>query len=72
MVHIKKINTRKFQLDFDIKYECSQYVDELLRRKDNDRVKVITGLRRRGMIITPMAECHLYGHLKHTRREVLI
>lgn len=53
-------------------YECSQYVDELLRRKDNGCVKVITDLRRRGMIITPMAECHLYGHLKHTRREVLI
>lgn len=53
-------------------YECSQYVDELLRRKDNGCVKVITDLRRRGMIITPMAECYLYGHLKHTRREVLI
>ena len=72
MVHIKKVNTHKFQQDWDMKYECSQYVDELLRRKDNGCVKVITDLRRRGMIITPMAECRLYGHLKHARREVLI
>ena len=31
-----------------MKYERKQYVDQLIHKKDNGRVKVITGLRRSG------------------------
>ena len=31
-----------------MEYERKQYLDQLIKKKDNGRVKVITGLRRSG------------------------
>ena len=39
---------QKFHGGFDMQYARKQYLDQLIRKKDNGRIKVITGLRRSG------------------------
>ena len=39
---------KKSQRDYAMQYARTQYMDQLIKKKDNGRVKVITGLRRSG------------------------
>lgn len=48
---LREINAeirKNFTEDREVQYARKQYLDQLIRKKDNGRVKVITGLRRSG------------------------
>ena len=49
LLHEKSAEIRKnFTEGLDMQYARKQYLDQLIRKKDNGRVKIITGLRRSG------------------------
>lgn len=49
MLHEKTAACRKnFMEDESMQYARQQYMDQLIRKKDNGRIKIITGLRRSG------------------------
>ena len=48
IVYEKNADAQKFHVGETMQYARKQYLEQLIRKKDNGRIKIVTGLRRSG------------------------